>query len=148
MFLTHADDVADHARWAKELPGLKRVIHITEADPALALTPKSGFGLENCEIKLEVSCSPSPIPPSYSRPQAPPPPSFPLFTCPCMQGDGPWEPFEGDLGVSTRVIFQPGHTVGQCVLHFQPSPEGHAPPTVCVLPTFSKAGDGQRAVEG
>ena len=31
MFLTHRDDVADHARWAKEL-GLQRIIHKTEAN--------------------------------------------------------------------------------------------------------------------
>ena len=31
MFLTHRDDVADHARWAKEL-GLQRIIHSTEAN--------------------------------------------------------------------------------------------------------------------
>lgn len=31
MFLTHKDDVADHARWAKEL-GLQRIIHKVETN--------------------------------------------------------------------------------------------------------------------
>ena len=31
MFLTHRDDVADHARWAQEL-GVQRIIHKVEAN--------------------------------------------------------------------------------------------------------------------
>lgn len=44
MFLTHRDDVADHARWAKEL-GLQRIIHKTEANRSQ--------GTNECEIQLE-----------------------------------------------------------------------------------------------
>ena len=102
MFLTHADDVADHAKWAREM-GLKRVIHETEADPALAITERSGRGLDECEIKLRGGNGDEGMPALRS-----------------------WDPFEGALGEETRVIFQPGHTKGQCALHFQPDASGPA----------------------
>jgi len=43
MFLTHRDDVADHAAWAGAL-GCPRIIHSDEADPAA--------GTDACEVKL------------------------------------------------------------------------------------------------
>ena len=90
MFLTHADDVADHAQWAAKM-GVQRIIHRLEADPRLAMTKRAGQGLGECEVQLE--------------------------------GHGPWDPFGGDLGSSTRVLSQPGHTPGSLVLHFQPDDE-------------------------
>ncbi|CAL8463636.1 g3170 [Coccomyxa elongata] len=44
IFLTHRDDVADHALWAKEF-GAQRVIHASECN--------SQQGTDKCEIKLE-----------------------------------------------------------------------------------------------
>jgi glyoxylase-like metal-dependent hydrolase (beta-lactamase superfamily II) len=88
LFLTHADDVADHFRWAAEM-GLKRIIHATEAHARDTLFPEtSGARLEEAEVKL--------------------------------QGCGPWDPFDGELGPATHVLYQPGHTKGCTVLHFQP----------------------------
>lgn len=44
MFLTHKDDVADHARWAQEL-GMQRIIHETEAT--------ARQGTTECEVQLK-----------------------------------------------------------------------------------------------
>eukprot|EP00873_Tetraselmis_striata_P010597 jgi/Tetstr1/430861/TSEL_002003.t1 len=94
LFLTHADDVADHQRWADAL-GVQRIIHASEAHARFTLTPDTtGRRLEEAEVQL--------------------------------QGSGPWDPFEGALGPGTRVLHQPGHTRGCCVLHFQPTGAAHA----------------------
>uniref|UniRef100_A0A061R2Z9 Zn-dependent glyoxylase n=1 Tax=Tetraselmis sp. GSL018 TaxID=582737 RepID=A0A061R2Z9_9CHLO len=93
MFLTHADDVADHDWWARNL-GVRRVIHETEARDELALSERSATGLESCEIQLS--------------------------------GAGPWDPFQGELGEGTQVMYAPGHSVGHCLLHFQPRRNGPA----------------------
>lgn len=52
MFLTHRDDVADHARWAEAL-GCPRIIHATEVN--------AEQGTDACEIKLE-GAGPWPFP--------------------------------------------------------------------------------------
>jgi len=93
MFLTHSDDVADHAKWAEKM-GVTRVIHESEAKPHLAITKKAGKGLDECEVQLS--------------------------------GEGPWDPFEGELGPNTKLILQQGHTQGSIVMHFQPPGAEHA----------------------
>jgi len=87
MFLTHADDVADHVKWAEKL-GVKRIIHESEAHADMALAKRAAVGMEDCEIRLS--------------------------------GHGPWDPFAGELGANSCILFQPGHSIGSCVLHFQP----------------------------
>ena len=87
MFLTHSDDVADHAKWAEKM-GVTRIIHETEAKPELAMTPRAGKGLDECEVQLS--------------------------------GEGPWDPFNGEMGANSKLILQQGHTPGSLVMHFQP----------------------------
>jgi len=43
-----------------------------------------------------------------------------------LQGEGPWDPFEGALGAGTKLLWQPGHTPGGVVMHFQPEVHGPA----------------------
>lgn len=105
IFLTHRDDVSDHAKWAERFPDAVRIIHKAEINRRQ--------GTDKVERQLDGE-GPWQLDDAGDH-QARSPPTPPLgarFAC----GPAP-HPQRHAL----QVLFVPGHTPGCLALHYTPS---------------------------
>ncbi|KAG5182284.1 4Fe-4S single cluster domain-containing protein [Tribonema minus] len=74
MFLTHKDDVADHAKWAQAFPDMQRIMHAADTGG------RSSVGAGVIEMELSDATATRRMPPASSHIDTPPP-------CPLHPGD-------------------------------------------------------------
>lgn len=118
IFLTHRDDVADHALWAQHL-GAARIIHKLEArtrqgtEWVCRLPRWRGclHGLRCRHTRRRDAGLAHPMPPALLRSK-----------CEVMlEGEGPWGlPGSSADDSDVELIFTPGHTAGCVSLLFRP----------------------------